>query len=94
MNSAGWETNPEPFFQFPFLKSISRFPGPEADIKSRAETERNQKNKLDCGPTELLLSHSMAPFEESLKQHKKPEASPFFNSPPLLALKVLGHEID
>lgn len=60
---------------------------------SLEERVEEMERLIDHGSGESLLDHTTVPFENSLKQHKNPEASSFFKTP-LLALKVLDHEID
>lgn len=76
MDSAGEETNTEPFFcSFSFKNQFHFSLDPEDAINSRGRTEGDCKNKTDLRAAELVLGHGVVPSERYLKQLKKPVAA-------------------
>lgn len=86
MDSAGEETNTEPFFcSFSFKNQFRFFLDPEVGVNSRGKTEGDRKNKTDLRAAELVLGHGVAPSERHSKQLKRPAAA----FPPFLSASCL-----
>lgn len=68
MDSAGEETNTEPFFcSFSFKNQFRFFLDPKDGVNSRGKTEGDWKNKTDLSAAELVLGHGVASSERYLR---------------------------